>query len=120
MGRTPGVETEAKQHQQTQKKPPSASTDVELKLGWDHANRQSVALKTFRTDPSNFQDHRCNQLHVVEHEVKSMMRITPHNNIVGLVDFVARSPSNVCLVMEAAAASRRNLMETIAAAPEGR
>lgn len=115
-----GRSTDTDQHQRRQKKPISSSSslDVELKLGWDHASRQSVALKTYRTDPYVFEDHPCRQL--VEYEIKSMDRISFHHNIVRLVEVMVRSPSNVCLVMEAAAGSRGNLMETISAASNGK
>ena len=127
MGRNQGDDTHARlfannsranQHQHVPKKDPSSRVDIELKLAWDHASRQSVAFKTVRTDPIDFEDHPCSQL--VEYEIKSMDRVASHSNIVRLVDVFVRSPSNVCLVMEAAAVSRGNLMETIAAAPEGR
>ena len=91
---------------------------VKLELGWDQANRKSVALKTFRTDPYTFDDHPCRQL--VEYEIKSMDRLSSHTNIVRLHDVTVKSLSRVCLVMEAAAASRRTLMEVIADAPDGR
>ena len=109
MGRSQGDDTENSL---------SSRFDIELKLAWDHASRQSVTLKTVRTNPIAFQDHPCSKL--VEYEIKSMDRVARHHNIVRLDDVFVRSPSNVCLVMEAAAASRGNLMETIAAAPEGR
>lgn len=128
MGRNLGAKADARvstntrqaeQHHQPKENPRSSSFDVELKLGWDHANRRSVAMKTFRTFPSAFQDDTsCSQL--VEYEIKSMDRVASHQNIVRLVDIVVRSPSNICLVMEAATASHASLMETIAAAPEGR
>ena len=97
---------------------PSSSLQVEVKLGWDQANRQSVALKTFRTDPAA--SRACSNSHLVKFEADSMDRVTSHRNVVHLIKVMVRSPSNVCLVMEAAAASRGNLMETIAAAPGGR
>eukprot|EP00752_Nemacystus_decipiens_P010543 g9388.t1 len=112
------IETREDEHQQLPKTSLSSQVGMTLKLAWDHANRQSVALKTFRTGPVAFEDHPCSQL--VEYEIKSMDRVASHPNVVRLVDVMVRSPSNVCLVMEAAAASRGNLMETIAAAPAGR
>ena len=113
------AEQQQQQQQQQHGKPPSPpSLKVQLKLGWDQANRTSVALKTFRTDPYIFDDHPSRQL--VEYEIKSMDRVSSHNNIVRLHNVVVVSPSKFCLVMEAAAGSRGNLMETIAAAPDGR
>ena len=108
----------ANQPQNVPKNSSSSRLDIELKLAWDHAKVKSVAFKTVRTNPIDFEDHPCSQL--VEYEIKSMDRVASHPNIVRLHDVFVRSPSNVCLVMEAAAVSRGNLMETIAAAPEGR
>lgn len=109
------LSTNTKQREQHRSLP---SLNSQLKLSWDQANRQSVALQTVRTHPFMFDDHPCRQL--VEYEVKSMDRVSSHANIVRLHDVVVKSPSKVCLVMEAAAASRGTLMETITAAPEGR
>ena len=97
---------------------PSSSLHIELTLGWDRSNRQSVALKTFRTDPPLFRGHPGCRL--VEYETKAMDRVASHPNIVRLLQVVIRSRSIVCLVMEAAAVSRQDLVETIAAAPGGR
>jgi len=97
---------------------PSSSLQVELKLGWDEADRQSVTLKTFRTDLSA--PRACSRNHLVRYEAKSMSRVTPHRNVVHLLKVEVASPLHVCLIMEAAAASRGNLAETIAAAPGGR
>ena len=109
---------EQRHHKSLEKPPSTAALDIELKLGWDQGNRQSVALKTFRTDPATFQDYLCSSL--LEYEIKSMDRVAPHRNIVRLVDVMVKSPWNVCLVMEAGAVSRGNLVEAIASAPEGR
>ena len=49
-----------------------------------------------------------------------MRRVSSHRNIVRLIEVVVSSPSKVCLVMEAAAACRGDLMEMIAASPAGR
>lgn len=117
--RLPSITRKAEQNHQRQRKPRSSSSlDVQLKLGCDQANGHSVALKTFRTHPYIFDNHPRRQL--VEYEIKSMDRTASHNNIVRLHDVVVKSLSTVCLVMEAAAGSRGNLMETIAAAPDGR
>ena len=131
MGRTLGDETDAtlsnhkgrenqhchQQHPQ-EKSLSSSRLDIELKLAWDRGSAQSAALKIIRTDPVAFNDHPCSQL--VEYEIKAMDRVASHHNVMRLITVRVRSPSNICLVMEAAAACRGNLMETITAAPEGR
>eukprot|EP00903_Cladosiphon_okamuranus_P017332 g15969.t1 len=97
---------------------PPSSLNIKLKLRWDEAYRESVTLKVFSTEPYTFDNHPCRQL--VEYEIKSMDRVSSHANIVRLHDVRVISPSKFYLVMEAAVASRGDLMETITAAPEGR
>lgn len=89
----------------------SGSAGITLKLSWDRSSNQSVAVKTFSaTSPAAFDEAYFNML---KYEVLSMDRTGDHPNIVQLFNTVVSSPSQVCLVMEAAAVSGDDLLETI-------
>ena len=105
--------------QRPQHKAQTHVVDIKMSLSWSHARRQSVAMKTYFSGSTHILDDDPIR-RLVAYEVACMDRVIPHPNIVLLLEAMKTSRRQVCLVMEAAAASRDDLMATISAAPEGR
>ena len=92
---------------------------IRTQLRWDYSRHQSVAAKIFETVGSTpFDKDLASRL--VAFEVASMDRIIPHPNVVRLLEVSRASPSGACLVMEADAIARSDLMHTIASSYGGR
>lgn len=93
--------------------------NIRMRLRWDRSRNQRVAVKTIKcTGSSPFAEDLVSRL--VAFEVAAMDRIIPHPNVVRLLEVPQASPAGACLVMEADALSRGDLMQTINAAPKGR
>jgi len=98
--------------------PRTSPGGIRLQLTWDSARCQSVAWKTFHlASPTTLNDPG---RQLIKQEVICMDRVLPHPNVVDLLGVVKVSKREVRLVMEAAIVYQDNLMEMIAAAPEGR
>ena len=97
----------------------ASPANIRTQLCWDYSRHQSVAAKIFETVGSTpFDEELASRL--VAFEVAAMDRIIPHPNVVRLLEVSRASPSGACLVMEADAIARSDLMHTIASSYGGR